>query len=130
MAIPQADFEQRLAAFQAGWSYHMMLWFVEAMNGVVICLPSPSFFLAPLSLHGICGQGMVNQSTGSNVVINGAVSGFDLVEIGDVFMINMGAAISASTIEDGMISFRHVKVGEGVTLGTRAIYGAVGDSGG
>jgi len=99
-------------------SYHMKLWFVEAMNGVVMSTFSWLLSGTPILTWYLRAMGC---SIGSNVVINGAVSGFDLVEIGDGCIINIGAAISASTIEDGMISFRHVKIGEGVTLGTRAM---------
>ena len=99
-------------------NYHMRLWFIEGVNGVVMATYGWLLNGTPILTWYLRAMGC---RIGNNVVIHGSISGFDLVEIGDGCMLNGGSSISASTIEGGMISFRRVKLGDDVTLGTKAM---------
>ena len=95
-------------------SYHIRYWFVKILDDVIRIYYCWLFRGTPLLSWYHRAMGCV---IGDRVYVAGNIEGFDLVKIGEGSSININATVRAVKVEDGMIKFRNVYIGKGVTIG-------------
>jgi non-ribosomal peptide synthetase-like protein len=99
-------------------SYHLRFWFVQCLDSVFRLFYMASLEGTPLAAwyHWALGARI-----GRGVYLQGNLEGYDLVTIGDGCSLNCQANVSAVSIEGNYLKLRKVRLGQGVTLGVRAM---------
>jgi len=99
-------------------SYHLRFWFVQCLDSVFRLFYMASLEGTPLAAwyHWALGARI-----GRGVYLQGNLEGYDLVTIGDGCSVNCQANVSAVSIEGNYLKLRKVTLGQGVTLGVRAM---------
>lgn len=99
-------------------AYHLRFWFIQCLDNIFRIHYMAGLEGTPFAS---CYHRALGANIGKGVYLQGMLEGYDLVTIGDGCSLNCQAVVSAMSIEGNYLKLRKTKLGQGVTLGVRAV---------